>query len=133
MKKDRFAATAKACDVFLDSIGWSGCNSTMESLAQDLPVVTLPGPLMRGRHSAAILKMIGLTGTIANSVDSYITLAARVGQDPVWRGALRQQIAANKHKLYRDRRCIDDLEAFLERVGRISLETMAASGSTHAA
>ncbi len=39
----------RCCDLFLDSVGWSGCNSTLEALACGLPVVTWPGELMRGR------------------------------------------------------------------------------------
>lgn len=33
------------CDVFLDSIAWSGDNTTREAIACGLPVVTLPGSL----------------------------------------------------------------------------------------
>jgi predicted O-linked N-acetylglucosamine transferase (SPINDLY family) len=50
MSQDRFVAAMGQCDVFVDSIDWSGCNSALESLAHDLPIVTMPGPLMRGRH-----------------------------------------------------------------------------------
>src|SRR6185312_13440197 len=41
-------------DIILDTPGWSGGNSTLEGLAHDIPVVTWPGPLMRGRVTAAI-------------------------------------------------------------------------------
>jgi hypothetical protein len=56
-----FSGAMGRCDVVLDSIGWSGCNSTLESLVHDLPIVTIPGPLMRGRHTLAILTMMGVT------------------------------------------------------------------------
>lgn len=39
-----FVAAAGRCDAILDSIGWSGFNSTIESLAHDLPIVTMEGP-----------------------------------------------------------------------------------------
>src|SRR5262249_23584230 len=55
-----FMAAIGQCDIVLDSIGWSGCNSTLESLHHDLPIVTMTGSLMRGRHSMAILKMMGI-------------------------------------------------------------------------
>ena len=41
LSADRYVAAMGNCDIFLDSIGWSGCNSTLESLVHDLPVVTL--------------------------------------------------------------------------------------------
>ena len=55
-----FSAMAQLADVMLDSIGWSGNNSTLEALEHDLPVVTLPTGFMRGRHSFAILTRLGI-------------------------------------------------------------------------
>jgi predicted O-linked N-acetylglucosamine transferase (SPINDLY family) len=46
MGQQRFIAAIGQCDVVLDSIGWSGCNSTLESLVHDLPIVTMTGDLM---------------------------------------------------------------------------------------
>ncbi len=65
LSQSKFVAAAGLADVFLDSIGWSACNSALESLTHDLPIVTLAGPMMRGRHSAAILQMLGVPETIA--------------------------------------------------------------------
>jgi len=118
MEAADFIAAAGQCDIFLDSIGWSGCNSTLESLPYDLPIVTLPGPLMRGRHGAAILRLIGINETIAGSLDDYVAIAARLAWDLPWRMAIKARIAANKHRLYRDRDCIAALEAFLDQAAR---------------
>jgi predicted O-linked N-acetylglucosamine transferase (SPINDLY family) len=118
MSQSRFIAAMGLADVFLDSIGWSGCNSTLESLAHNLPIVTLPGPLMRGRHSAAILQMLGIHETVAGSIDDYIAIAARLAADGEERRALSRRIADNKHRLYRDRACIAALEDFLDRAVR---------------
>lgn len=69
-----YGAAMGLCDVFLDSIGWSGANTALESLAHDLPIVTLPGPIMRSRHCLAILKMMQVPETIAASLDEYVGL-----------------------------------------------------------
>jgi len=103
-------------DIFLDSIGWSANNSTFEAIACNLPVVTFPGTLMRQRHCAAIFTMMGMTETIASSLNEYVELAVRLGKDSEWRHWLSEKIAANKHRIYRDRTCITALEDFLERV-----------------
>jgi predicted O-linked N-acetylglucosamine transferase (SPINDLY family) len=110
-----FAAAMQLCDVFLDSIGWSGCNSTLESLAYGLPIVTLPGPLMRSRHSAAILRMIGATETIAESVQGYVEIAAGLARDRDRRLSLSRAIAEGKHRAYKDVAPILALEDFLEQ------------------
>ena len=42
LSQSKFVAAIGLCDVFLDSIGWSGCNSALESLPHNLPIVTRP-------------------------------------------------------------------------------------------
>jgi predicted O-linked N-acetylglucosamine transferase (SPINDLY family) len=115
LEPSAYNSLIRLADVFLDSIGWSGCNSTFEAIAHDIPVVTLPGRFMRGRHSFAILTMMGVTETIASSIDEYISLAVRLGEDSVIRQSISDKIAANKHRLYGDRTCITALEDFLEK------------------
>jgi len=125
LDQDRYVAAIGQCDVFLDSISWSGCNSTLESLAHDLPIVTLRGDLMRGRHTAAILERMGVTETITDTVEDYISAAVRLGGDVSWRNAIKARIAGNKHRIYRDRACISALEEFLERAARgVALPTV---------
>jgi len=113
-----FVGVARISDVFLDSIGWSGCNSALECLAADLPIVTWPGPLMRGRHCAAILRMLGVTDTIAASPDDYVAIAVRLGRDPAWRATLRARMAENRARLHADPAPVRALEAFIEKVVR---------------
>jgi predicted O-linked N-acetylglucosamine transferase (SPINDLY family) len=115
LNSEQYQAMNRLCDVFLDSLGWSGCNSTMEALANDLPVVSMPGDLMRGRHSHAILTMMGTTETIAGTLDEYIDLAVRLGTECQFRKRVREKISKNKHKVYRDSSCINALEAFLKK------------------
>ncbi len=118
MSQSKFVAAAGLSDVFLDSIGWSGCNSALESLPHHLPIVTLSGEFMRGRHSAAILQMMGVTDTIAKTVDDYVSIAVRLAANPAERQALRERMKANAHKVYRDRACITALEDFIGRTVR---------------
>jgi predicted O-linked N-acetylglucosamine transferase (SPINDLY family) len=112
---EKYHAINRLADVYLDSIGWSGCNSTLEAIACDLPVVTFPGNLMRGRHSSAIFTMIGVKETIATSLDEYVLLAARLGQDVEWRRYISEKISNNKQRAYQDRTCITALEDFFEQ------------------
>lgn len=114
MSVSKFVAASALCDVFLDSLGWSGCNSALESLQQDTPIVTMRGALMRGQHSAAILQMLEIPETIAGTVDEFVAIAARLAGAPQERQAIKARIAANKNRLYRDRACITALEEFLE-------------------
>ena len=71
---------------------------------------------MRGRHTMAILEMMGVDETITESVDDYVSTAVRLGRDLPWRLAVKDRISKNKHRLYRDSACISALEDFLEGV-----------------
>ena len=115
---DRYVAAIGNCDIFLDSIGWSGCNSTLESLVHNLPVVTLRGAFMRGRHSIAILNRIGVGGTIADSTDEYVSIATRLATNSGERRRISLEIDRNKHLVYRDRDCVTGLEDFIENAVR---------------
>jgi len=113
LDQSRYQAVNQLTDIYLDSIGWSGCNTTFEALQCHLPVITFPGKLMRGRHSNAILTMMGLTETIASSVDEYIEIAVRLGKDFEWRRHIVEKIQISEHKIYYDRESIRALEEFL--------------------
>jgi Tfp pilus assembly protein PilF len=118
MPQARFAGMCRLADLFLDSLGWSGCNSTLEALAMDLPVVTMASGLMRGRHSAAILARLGLTDLVAQDPDGFVDLAVALGRDRGLRQDFAARIAGSKHRLYRDQAAIDGLEAYLEAAAR---------------
>lgn len=124
LKARKFAGTTAITDVFLDSIGWSGCNSTLEAINYDIPVVTLSGEFMRGRHSMAILKMMGIEETIASSKEEYVQIAIRLGRDIEYRQHISHLVAQNKHKLCKDLKPVRALEEFLFKlVGRPKIST----------
>ncbi len=108
-----FPALLRAADVFLDSLGWSGCNSTLEAVACDLPVVTTPTALMRGRHSAAILACMGLAHRVTPDVDGYVDAAVRLaGADE--RVRFVRELRAGRARVFGDAAPVRALEDFLE-------------------
>ncbi|MDJ0674259.1 MAG: tetratricopeptide repeat protein [Calothrix sp. MO_167.B42] len=124
LKAGRFAGVTAIADIFLDNIGWSGNNTTMESTAFNVPIVTYPGEMMRGRHVMAILKMMGIEETIASSKEEYVQIAIRLGKDVEYRQHISNLIAQNKHKLYNDLKPVRALEEFLfDVVGKQRVST----------
>jgi len=120
-----FVAAIGHCDIALDSIGWSGCNSVLESLVHNIPIVTFAGKMMRGRHTAAIMEMMGIGETTARTIDEYVSMAGRLGRDATKRAELSARIASHKHRVYRDRRSVAALEDFLES----AIRTLGSSGA----
>lgn len=105
-----------AADVFLDTLSWSGGNTTLEAIACGLPVVTCPGEFMRGRHAYGILRQMGVTATIAHNESEYIEIAVRLGRDTAWRAEICQQMQAGQAQLYEDVTCVRALEDFYWQV-----------------
>lgn len=105
-----------AADIFLDTLSWSGGNTTLEAIACGLPVVTCPGEFMRGRHAYGILRQMGVTATIAHNESEYIEIAVRLGLDVAWRAEICQQMQAAQAQLYEDATCVRALEDFYWQV-----------------
>lgn len=110
-----FLALNRQADVVLDTVLWSGHNSTFDAIACGLPVVTLPGPMMRARHSYAILTMMGMDATIARDEDDYVAIAARLGKDRRFRRRMAKQVADRRHVIFGDEAPIRALEDFLTK------------------
>jgi len=101
-------------DIYLDTPGWSGGNTTLEALYQDLPVVTMRGSKMRACVSAGMLSLIGVEETIAENDDQFVALAVRLAVDRQWRDRVIGRISAGRATLETDMRSITALEAFME-------------------
>jgi protein O-GlcNAc transferase len=113
ISNQEFMGICAIADVYLDSLAWSGCNTTFEALAYDVPTVTLPGEFMRGRHTTAILRMMNLEEAIARDKSDYVRIAVRLGREPAERRRLSALIAERKHQLFGDLAPVRALEDFL--------------------
>jgi len=103
-----------ACDLMLDTLHWSGGNTTLDAIACGLPVVTLPGPYMRGRQSAAMLRLIGLPELVASDDARYVRIASDLAGDEPRRAAIRQAMREGSDAIFEDRTPLAALHGFLE-------------------
>jgi len=82
----------------------------------------MPGKLMRGRLTHAILKMMDLSDTEGKNIDEYVAIAARLAKEPAWRKEISGKIARNRHLAYRDIESIRGLEAFIRQAVTQAME-----------
>src|SRR3546814_16223459 len=74
---------------------------------------------MRGRTSLVHYRHMGIADCIADSADSYVDIALRLGTDPAWRGGIVDRINARSPVLVDDRRAAAAFARFrLEAAGR---------------
>jgi len=81
-----------ACDVMVDSLHWSGGNTSLDALHCGLPIATHPGALMRGRQSAAMLKTMDCAELIADSARGVAGLCVEIANDSPRRSSLGARI-----------------------------------------
>jgi len=116
--QDEWLGLAREADFALDSFRWSGGNSSLEMFAFDTPIVSLPGTLMRSRHTAAMLTLMEIPELIARDADDYVEIAVRLATELEFRSEMRARIGERKHRLYGDRRVIDGFVAFATEQAR---------------
>jgi predicted O-linked N-acetylglucosamine transferase (SPINDLY family) len=113
LSQDDFLHLLARADVLLDTTPFGGGSTSYEAFAFGTPIVTLPGPLLRGRITAACYRQMGVLDCIARTEDEYIQTALRLGMDPAWREHVRAEILSRKHLLYEDAAAVRQLEQFL--------------------
>jgi len=106
------------CDGFLDTIGFTGGNTTFDAIACGLPVITYPQEFMRGCMSYGILQALEITETVAQSEAEYVELAVRLGTDADWRNQLSQSYLEHSDRVFDDQSCLSALEAFYRKVSQ---------------
>ncbi len=89
-----YLALIRHASVMLDSIHFSGGNTSFQALQLGLPVVTHAGKFMRGRMTLSMYRTMGFTDLVAATFDAYVALALRVARDPAFRAHCVAEIAA---------------------------------------
>jgi CRISPR-associated protein Csy1 len=116
LSHDEYKRVNQLCDVMIDTLYWSGGNTSLDALAMGLPIVTLPGEFMRGRQSAAMLSMAGLDELIATDEQNYLDIAYKLGTDNAYRNDVRKRIIEKRHRIFDDARPTSEFAAFLRKV-----------------
>jgi len=75
MEKNSYRKFLKELDITIDSIGWSGGNTTFDAFGAALPVLTVEGEQMRANHTAGMYKLLNLENFISNSEEALIERA----------------------------------------------------------
>jgi CRISPR-associated protein Csy1 len=100
MESGAFRRALALADVVVDTVRWSGGNTSIDAFAAGTPVVTLPGKFMRARQTAGMLAMMQLPDLIAADPAQYVRIAVEVARDRERNVALRRAIAERREVLF---------------------------------
>jgi predicted O-linked N-acetylglucosamine transferase (SPINDLY family) len=114
LSRTGYLETLGACDLMIDTLGWSGGNSALDALRMGLPIVTTPGEFMRGRQCATMLRLLGIEGAEATSSATLAELALqRIGDDG-FRQEFQSRVARGLQELVNDPACDRALMTHIE-------------------
>ena len=109
-----FEALTRRMDILVDSLGWSGGNTTLDAIEAGVPLITCAGTFMRGRHSYAMFRMMDMPSAIARDKDDLVHKLIALGQEPDRREAMRGELGQRKQALYADKSLIEAFDGFLK-------------------
>jgi CRISPR-associated protein Csy1 len=112
MDESGFRAVVAMADVMLDTLHWSGGNTSLDALAVGTPIVTLPGEFMRGRQTQAMLRAMGLDELVVATREAYVDRAIEVARDT----GLRARALANRGAVFARPEAVAALSEHLQRV-----------------
>jgi predicted O-linked N-acetylglucosamine transferase (SPINDLY family) len=112
-EKNMFSSLMQKSTLLLDSIGFSGFNTALMAIENNLPIVSLKNNCLKGNLANAILSRIGLNELIAKDFDEFFNVALKLAEDKNYKNYIQTKIRDNKIKLYADCEVIYELENFL--------------------
>lgn len=110
-----FLGGVQAADLVLDTPWFCGGGTSLDALGVGTPVVTLEGPMARGRQTAGMLRLLGLDELITADADTYVELVVALCADKKRRDGLRLRILQRAEKLFNDPAPLAALQVFLRR------------------
>ena len=113
--QEEFLGLVEESDVILDSLNWSGGNTSLEAISLNKPIITYPTAFMRGRHTYGILKILDIQETIAISKKNYVEIAVKLASDNKFRKSIIDKIKKNKNKLFNDVEPLNSLEEVIRK------------------
>lgn len=100
MDEAGFRATLSMADVVLDTLHWSGGNTSLDALSVGAPILTLPGAFMRGRQTQAMLRTAGVPELIVGDRSQLVAQATALAADGNAQQWLRQRLLAGREVLF---------------------------------
>ncbi|MDP6174502.1 MAG: hypothetical protein QGF09_10070, partial [Rhodospirillales bacterium] len=112
MAREDYLNALAGASVMLDTPHFCGGMTSLEGLANRLPVVTLPGRFLRGRVTAGFLEALDLGECIAESEEEYAETAVRLAGAEGAAKKLRGQISDRAPSLFNNPRDLDENARF---------------------
>lgn len=114
--KEDFYNFIKVSDVLLDPYPFGGCNSSIEGITFDKPVITRPSDFINGRFTYGFYKKMGIDDCIVNNYEDYVELALKLTENKEYYKEISNKINKCKHMIFEEKKSIDDWSNILQKL-----------------
>jgi predicted O-linked N-acetylglucosamine transferase (SPINDLY family) len=87
-------ARYRLIDVVLDTLPYTGGDTTAAAIDMGIPVVTRVGDRQAERMTYSLLAHLGVTATVAHNDGDYVAIACRLALDRPWRDSVAAEMVA---------------------------------------
>ena len=117
-----FLNTLAVADVMLDTMHFSGGNTSFQGLGVGTPIVTWKSPYARGLVTTFLYRHMGYLDLVAETPEDYVEIALKLGRDGTALAAAQAEIAAKVDVLFENAPGAIELRDFLlQKLGCVSL------------
>lgn len=106
--KENFYNFIKICDVLIDPYPFGGCNSSIEGITFNKPVITMPSEYINGRFTYGFYKKMNIEDCIVNNYKDYVSLALKLTKDKEYYNLICNKISKAKKLLFEEEKSIED-------------------------
>jgi predicted O-linked N-acetylglucosamine transferase (SPINDLY family) len=106
----RYKSLLKNAKVYLDTAYYSGANTTIDAITNDLPIVFFKGNNQRSLCTYAIFRHMDIEPIQCDTVVEYVTEATRLVLDQEYRKISINEVRENKHKIFEQLSVVKEYE-----------------------
>ena len=102
VSSEKFLEFIKIADVLLHPFPFDGSRTSADSIASNIPYVTLPTEYLRGRMGASFLRTMNIPELVAKNITHYIDIAVRLSVDVLFFQQLKKLLFERSWLIWED-------------------------------
>jgi protein O-GlcNAc transferase len=102
VSSEKFIEFIKIADVLLHPFPFDGSRTSADSIAANIPYVTLPTEYLRGRMGASFLRTMNIPELVAENVTDYVNIAVRLSVDATFFRSLKKTLHNRSWLIWED-------------------------------
>lgn len=109
-----FLQLLKYSTVVLDSFPFCGGNTSYQTFAAEVPIVTLKGDTCRGLGTYSLCKKMDLLELVVETVEEYIERCLKIATNKDYTQRLKEKIKEKNALIFEDKNVVKEYERFFE-------------------